>query len=190
MPRLTPSAFAALMLAASAMVAPAVAQPQLALMPSGSDCPFSDPDPVQISWNSPCEQGNWLYDPQNGCRMWDWHREPNDRAVWNGACARGIKEGRGVTQWYEHGQPIDRFEGTYRDGKRQGFGRYVWSATDRFEGQYRDDVPDGPGTATLAGEVFSGQWKQGCMRKGSRVVAIGVPRKSCAGVPTASLPQP
>jgi hypothetical protein len=29
-------------------------------------------------------------------------------------------------QWFEHGRPIDRFEGVYRRGKREGFGRYDW----------------------------------------------------------------
>jgi len=98
----------------------------------------------------------------------------------------GSKEGRGIEQWYEHGQAIDRFEGTYRNNKREGFGRYSWNATDRFEGIYVNDVPDGQGTAWLAGETFSGVWKNGCFRKGTRVVAIGVPRSSCRGVPSAS----
>ena len=190
MPKFTTPLLAACLLTGTAILGaltgPALGQ-QLALMPSGPDCPWPEPDSVQISWDAPCEQGDWLLDTQTGCRMWDWHPEPKDRAVWSGACPRGVKEGRGVLQWYEHGQPIDRFEGSYREGKRQGFGRYVWNATDLYEGQYRDDLPEGFGTATLAGKVFTGKWKRGCMRQGNHVVAIGVPRTSCTGVPTAAI---
>ncbi len=144
------------------------------------DCPSIEPDSVQISWTEPCEEGNWLLDTQTGCRMWDWHPEPHDRAVWTGACPLGLKEGRGVVQWYEHGQRIDRFEGTYRLGKREGFGRYDWNEHDTFEGHYAADLPDGFGTARIAGETFAGEWRNGCLKKGERVVAIAVPRRTCS----------
>ncbi len=159
---------------------------QLAVTADRPECPSEEPDSVQISWTSPCERGNWLYDTELGCRMWDWHPDPRDRAVWSGACPSGLKEGRGIVQWYEHGQAIDRFEGTYRHGRRQGFGRYEWNASDHFQGEYVDDVPHGFGTAILLGKVFSGEWKKGCFREGSRIVAIGVPRSRCEGIPSAS----
>jgi len=92
----------------------------------------------------------------------------------------GQKQGHGVLQWFEHGQRIDRFEGTYRNNRREGFGRYEWNEADHFEGLYVNGVPQGFGTARIAGEVFSGEWRNGCLRKGSRVVAIGVSRRSCA----------
>ncbi len=152
---------------------------QLALAPGTLDCPSDEPDSVQISWVAPCEDGNWLLDTETGCRMWDWHPDLHDRAVWNGSCRHGLKEGQGVVQWTEHGQLIDRFEGTYRDGRREGFGRYQWNATDHFDGNYANDVPHGLGTAQLAGETFAGQWQNGCLKIGDRVVAIGVPRQSC-----------
>lgn len=143
------------------------------------DCPSWEPDSLQISWTQPCEEGDWLLDTRSGCRMWDWHPDREDRAVWDGACPGGKKDGRGVVQWYEHRQPIDRFEGSYRDGKREGFGRYVWNKDTRFEGRYANDVPDGPGTVTVVGETFTGEWKNGCFRKGNRVIAIGVERATC-----------
>lgn len=134
----------------------AVAQ-QLALIPAAPDCPSAEPDSVQISRTAPCEEGNWLFDTQTGCRMWDWHPDMKDRAVWSGgSCPKGVKQGKSIVQWYEHGQLIDRFEGAYKD-----------------------DVPHGPGTAILAGQTFSGQWKNGCMRKADSVVVVGVPRASC-----------
>jgi hypothetical protein len=175
-----PSYILAMLFAATCCGAGGSAAAQdVALAPGTPDCPFDEPDPVQISWNAPCENGNWLFDTEVGCRMWDWHPDPHDKAVWSGSCPHGLKEGRGVVQWYEHGQPIDRFEGTYRNGRREGFGRYQWNETDRFEGTYANDVPHGFGTAELAGETFAGDWQGGCLKKGARLVAIGVPRRTC-----------
>ena len=114
--------------------------------------------------------------------MWDWHPDPKDRAVWHGACPGGKKDGSGVVQWFEHGQPIDRFEGVYRNGKREGFGRYVWNENTRFEGYYANDVPHGYGTVTVIGETFTGDWRNGCFRKGDKVIAIAVARSSCGHV--------
>jgi len=77
-------------------------------------------------------------------------------------------------------RPADRsFRGSYRDGKREGFGRYVWNEENSFVGQYANNVPNGLGTATLVGNTFAGNWKNGCFRKGSRVIAIGVERTTC-----------
>ena len=142
-------------------------------------CSVNEPDSVQISWNAPCLEGTWLLDTELGCRMWDWHPAPEDTATWSGACRGGAKVGYGAVQWFEHGRPIDRFEGTYIEGRRHGAGRYWWNETDWFVGFYVSDVPHGLGTASIAGEVFTGQWHRGCFKQGGRVVAIGVPRKSC-----------
>lgn len=174
------SIYASVLLIAAAQLAgaPAFAQ-QLAMAPPQSDCPSEEPDSLQVSWTQPCEEGDWLLDPQAGCRMWDWHPDPQDRAVWSGRCTGGKKDGLGTVQWFEHGQRIDRFEGSYRDGRREGFGRYVWNDETRFEGHYVNDVPNGPGTAILAGETFTGDWRNGCLRKGSQVIAIGVERSTC-----------
>jgi len=59
-------------------------------------------------------------------------------------------------------RPIDRFSGTYRNGKREGEGHYVWNETVRFDGNYPDDVPQGPGVLKLDGDTFAGHWQGGC----------------------------
>jgi hypothetical protein len=166
-------------LLAAQFAATAATGQQLAAAAMQPDCLSEATDSLQISWTQPCEEGDWLLDTRRGCRMWDWHPDPKDRAVWNGLCPAGKKDGRGAVQWTEHGQAIDRFEGTFRSGKREGFGRYVWSPGARYEGHYANDVPNGFGTATLLGESFSGTWKNGCFSKDGRVVAIGVERSSC-----------
>jgi hypothetical protein len=171
-----------LLIAATQWVGATAFAQQVAMVPAKPDCPSQEPDSLQISWTEPCEQGDWLLDTRNGCRMWDWHPDLKDRAMWSGVCPAGKKEGHGVVQWFEHGQPIDRFEGTYRNNKREGFGHYSWTAETSYEGYYSNDVPNGPGTAKVLGESFVGDWRNGCIVKGARVVAIGVERSSCAGL--------
>jgi len=171
-----------LLVAATQWIGASAHAQQLALVPAQPDCPSGEPDSLQISWTDTCEQGDWFLDTRSGCRMWDWYPDLKDRAMWSGACPDGKKEGRGVVQWFEHGQPIDRFEGTYRKNKREGFGRYNWTPQTSFEGTYANDVPNGPGTAKVLGESFVGDWKNGCFTQGTRVVAIGVERSSCAGL--------
>jgi hypothetical protein len=152
---------------------------QMALTPARPDCPPTEPDSLQISWNEPCDAGDWLLDTQTGCRMWDWHPEPEDKVVWKGACRAGRPEGRGEAQWFEHGHPIDRFVGTYRNGKREGPGYYTWNDQVSYEGTYANDVPHGRGTVRIGDVVLSGQWNKGCLASAGKVVAIGVPRASC-----------
>jgi hypothetical protein len=113
--------------------------------------------------------------------MWDWHPAPEDKVVWKGACKGALPDGPGEAQWTEHGRPIDRFIGTYRNGKREGEGHYVWNDTVRFDGRYAGGVPQGPGVLKIDGESFAGDWQAGCLASADgRVVAIGVPRSSCA----------
>lgn len=161
-------------------VLPVVAQ-QIALAPAKTICDAEEPDAVQVSWDSPCDKDGWLLEPGIGCRMWDWHPDPQDKVTWSGSCRGALKEGHGVAQWTEHGQAIDRFEGTYRNGRREGAGRYSWNATDKFEGIYSNDLPHGRGTVSLAGVTLSGEWRNGCLAVEGKVVAIGVSRASCEG---------
>lgn len=175
---------------ATAVLAAGLTAPSVVFAAGPMDCRAEEPDSVQISWEQPCQTGDWLLDTQLGCRMWDWHPMPEDGATWTGACRSGAKSGPGVVQWFEHGRPIDRFEGTFVTGRREGFGKYTWNEADWFAGSYKDDLPDGPGTAHLAGEVFTGHWHRGCLVKNGRAVAIGVARKSCDAAdsaPSASL---
>ena len=157
----------------------AIAQDTALAAATKPDCRIDDPDSVEISWATPCETGSWLLDTETGCRMWDWHPDLRDTATWTGACSNELKEGRGVVQWFEHGLPIDRFQGTYVVGRRDGLGRYEWNDHDRFYGRYANDLPNGFGTASIAGEDFAGQWKNGCLSSNGHIVAIGVPRTSC-----------
>ena len=150
-------------------VLPVLAQ-QMALAPGPFDCGTDEPDSIEISWDAPCEAGSWIFEPGVGCRMADWHPDPQDRVSWSGSCRAALREGAGVAQWTEHREPIDRFEGTYAN-----------------------DLPNGFGTVTISGISLSGEWRDGCLKSGDRSVAIGVPRADCEEAPeyvgeTAHLP--
>ena len=114
-----------------------------------ADCPPGEPDTLQISWIQPCDSGGWLFDTQAGCRMWDWHPAPDDSVVWRGACHGHLPNGQGEAQWFEHGRPIDRFIGAFRNGKRDGEGHYIWNPNVRFDGNYANDVPQGYASRVL-----------------------------------------
>jgi hypothetical protein len=149
---------------------------------SAQDCNVEQPDSLQISWTAPCNDGSWRLDPQGGCRLWDWHPEPEDTATWTGACPKELKEGAGSVHWFEHGRPIDRFEGGFERGRRKGFGRYYWPAGERFEGYYDADLPNGQGTVTIDGVSFAGTWRRGCLVHQEKLIAIGVPLTACSSV--------
>ena len=152
---------------------------QVAVTQGAAECPPDEPDSLQISWTAPCDSGTWLLDTEVGCRMWDWHPEPQDKVIWRGACRANLPDGPGEAQWYEHERPIDRFTGVYRNGKREGVGHYVWNDKVRFDGLYADGVPQGYGVAEIEGERLAGEWNKGCLSSGGKTVAIGVPRSSC-----------
>ena len=44
------------------LASPAVVVAQgTAARPAETDCAGFEPDPVQISWNAPCDEGSWLF---------------------------------------------------------------------------------------------------------------------------------
>jgi hypothetical protein len=159
------------------LVAPALAL-AAAEIPAQS-CDVAQPDSLEINWTEPCQDGSWDLVLHVGCRLWEWRPDPEETVTWSGSCLSGQKEGRGVVQWYEHGRPIDRFEGVFRHGKREGFGRYDWPAGQRYQGSYMADLPNGQGTIAIDGLSFAGTWRRGCLRQGDKRIAVGVPLSAC-----------
>src|SRR3954449_7364882 len=85
---------AALMAVASAARAQEDGMPA----PDVINCSAIEPDSVQISWSAPCDDGSWLFEPDVGCRMWDWHPDPADGLTWSGECRNDALTGWGVVQ--------------------------------------------------------------------------------------------
>src|SRR5215468_2911650 len=95
-------------------------------------------------------QPGWVRDPITGCRVWNPHPRENETIGWAGACLFGRAEGHGLLQWFVNGQPAERDEGEFRDGKANGW--FVSTAADgsRYEGERRDSARHGRGTITFA----------------------------------------
>jgi hypothetical protein len=63
------------------------------------------------------------------------------------------------TYYYEWG---DRYEGEWKDGKRDGQGIWYYSNGDRYEGEWKDGERDGQGIWHRSdGERYEGEWKYG-----------------------------
>ena len=41
---------------------------------------------------------------------------------------------------------VDKFEGQFKDGKRNGLGTYKFANGDVYKGQFKDDLKNGQGT--------------------------------------------
>jgi len=81
-------------------------------------------------------------------------------------------------------RPIDRFIGTFRNGKRDAKGLHLESAT-CVSTQLCQRRPQGYGIARIENE--SGRrMGQGCISAGGKVAAIGVPRTSCRPITQAA----
>ena len=99
-------------------------------------------------------------DARSGCFVWKPSLQPNEAVRWTGACANSLAEGQGKAEWLAGGAPTLMYEGTFRGGMMQGFGRMSAAGGDRYEGEYRDGKRDGRGTYIAAsGERYDGSWK-------------------------------
>jgi len=66
--------------------------------------------------------------------------------------------GHGVYTW----PTGERYEGEWKDGKRNGQGVMTFPDGRRYEGEYKDDLPNGRGVMTVpTGEKYEGEWKDG-----------------------------
>ena len=124
----------------------------------------------------------WISDPANGCRVWSPAPAPNESVRWNGACAGGYAQGRGVLQWYLDGRPARRDEGEFHDGKLTGAGSRVEPDGGRYEGFWRGGRAHGAGRyVTPDGNVFEGFWRNGCPEQERGPVRVGALSAECTG---------
>ena len=143
----------------------------------------------------------WSTDARSGCWVWNPYPRPNETVIWSGGCAPdgratghgtleslwesetsryegefrdGKREGRGVFT----GANGDRYEGEFRDGE-PGRGVFTWADGDRYEGEFRDGKPHGFGDYRTVGELYIGNWVAGCFREGDKRTSIGRPLSEC-----------
>ena len=52
------------------------------------------------------------------------------------------------------------YEGSYRDGKRNGSGKFIWKNGESYEGDWQNGKKNGHGIwKTLKGDYYEGDWK-------------------------------
>ena len=104
-------------------------------------------------------RAGWAVDARTGCWLWNAHPREGETVLWNGGCdSSGRATGPGVAEWHRAGK-IDRTEGEYRDGKRNGRGVHISLDGLRYEGEFRDDKFHGRGVLTFVnGNRYEGEF--------------------------------
>ena len=55
----------------------------------------------------------------------------------------------------------DRYEGEYKDDKKNGKGKFIYNNGDRYEGEYKDDNRNGKGIFFYNnGDRYEGEYKE------------------------------
>lgn len=120
---------------------------------SVADLPCQEPAPPSLSGYYPD------YEYENGTQYY-------------GAVAEGIPgDGRG-SMIYRNG---DRYDGDYRNGKRDGCGTFTFASGRSYVGQFRGDWFDGKGMWTLEnGDRYIGEFRNNkCDGRGTFILADG-----------------
>ncbi|MCO6417760.1 hypothetical protein JYK14_16555 [Siccirubricoccus sp. KC 17139] len=137
---------------------------------------------IRASWSGPCPSG-----PAEGTgrSLITWRVGGQDRSMaYEGPLVHGKAEGRGKLNHYEGGELTVVEEGEYRNDhlvegrleiQRQGL---------TYEGRMRAGHPHGQGRLTLRGQVFEGEWENGCLPFRGAWVAFTRPAASCQGQDT------
>ena len=131
--------------------------------------------------------GLWLEDEINGQGTWYFpdggfvsgifsEGKPTETDVCVYECANGdmyegtIKDGK----WHGKGKFVwtsgDVYEGEFNMGLRHGKGKYLYSNGDSYEGGWINDVQNGNGTYIIAGNTYKGVFVEGVLEGEGTVV--------------------
>jgi hypothetical protein len=137
---------------------------------------------VTARWSGSCPEG-----PAEGTGRSDirWRVGGQDRSMeYEGTLVRGKAEGSGRLTTKEAGQVIAVEEGEYRNDHLAKGRVEMLRLGLVFEGGMRAGQPQGPGRLTLRGQVFEGEWQNGCLELQGRWIAFTRPAGSCQGEDT------
>ena len=81
----------------------------------------------------------WITASNKPCKIWNPEPQPAESITWTGDCKDGLATGRGVVQWFEQGKPDAKFDGVYRDGKRNGPGTIFLPDGEQIKGVWVND---------------------------------------------------
>ena len=90
--------------------------------------------------------------------------------VYVGEWSKGRQNGRGKFTFLNG----NSYEGEYKDGIATGRGRFRWSNGDVYDGEWRNELPNGIGTVRIynSDEMITGNWRNGCLHKDERMIAL------------------
>jgi hypothetical protein len=110
----------------------------------------------------PQQAANSIADPRTRCRVWNPEPQPSESISWSGACQGGYAQGYGMLQWFENGNPTERFEGEMQRGKPHGRGVYSWPDGSRYEGDFQNGYRTGRGVQVWPdGARYEGEYREG-----------------------------
>ncbi len=133
---------------------------------------------AESAWNA--EEADWIKDPQTGCRVWNAFPSETDTISWNGKCVNGYASGYGMVRWSDNGMEYEIDEGLFRHGKLNGHAVIIAKSSGiRFEGEFRKHLPHGQGTLEEDGEVYSGNWSNGCFDQDGKRTVFFTHRDQC-----------
>lgn len=130
--------------------------------------------------------GAWLMDQRSNCQVLNSMANMADGVRWSGGCRNGLAEGTGTLEWLRQGRPAgtfvgqmrrglanghgestspdggDRYEGDFRENKREGRGILFKADGSRYEGEFKNDLPEGHGVSYLpGGATIEAEFKNG-----------------------------
>jgi hypothetical protein len=132
----------------------------------------------------------------SGCLVWGGARQENARLTfsWDGQCRHGRATGEGTLVIQNAaGAELTRYEGELKHGKEDGhgvvtgngnaYGRNQGANHLRYDGEWTNGFPNGPGLLVIdqngQDTTYKGIWSNGCLRQGTRWIAIARPFSSC-----------
>ena len=80
--------------------------------------------------------------------------------VYGGETKDGIPNGKGILKYYHNGKAGGRYIGEFKDGKRDGEGRWVIDECS-YEGEWKLDEFHGKGKFIHRGDIQEGFWFMG-----------------------------
>ncbi len=80
--------------------------------------------------------------------------------VYGGETKDGKPHGKGILKYYHNGKAQGRYIGEFKDGKRDGVGRWIIDES-RYEGEWKLDEFHGKGKFVHRGHIQEGFWFMG-----------------------------